>query len=221
MSPRVVCISRTSAAGGESVGRAVARRLGFRFVDDEIIAKAAQKAQVNPEDIARAEQKQPLLARLLNALRAAAPVASKEAVRSEPMAADYYQQAPVEAKPQLGTEDYRALIRDVIREVAAEGDVVIVAHAASMALRGGAGTLRVLVTASPTTRMHRLSAAGQLLNEEAAATAVAESDRARQYYFATFYGVKEELPTHYDLVVNTDVLTPEQVVSVIVHAAQV
>ncbi len=75
-------------------------------------------------------------------------------------------------------------------------------------------------TASPSTRIQRLSAGGQHLTEASAAKLVAESDRARQAYFATFYGLKEELPTHYDLVVNTDALTPEQAVKVIVHAAQ-
>jgi len=51
----VVCISRTLAAGGEAVGRAVAPRLGYRFVDEEIVSKAAQKAQVDPAVVAATE----------------------------------------------------------------------------------------------------------------------------------------------------------------------
>ena len=42
MSIRVVCISRSAAAGGEIVGRAVSQRLGFRYVDEEIVKKAQQ-----------------------------------------------------------------------------------------------------------------------------------------------------------------------------------
>ncbi len=42
MDVRVVCISRTMAAGGETVGELVAQRLGFRYVDEQIITLAAR-----------------------------------------------------------------------------------------------------------------------------------------------------------------------------------
>ncbi len=35
-----------------------------------------------------------------------------------------------------------------------------------------------------------------------------ESDKARADYLQRFYGVRRELPTHYDLVLSTDRLTP-------------
>ena len=41
MAAKVVCISRTLAAGGEEIGQAVAERLGFRVIDAEIIQRAA------------------------------------------------------------------------------------------------------------------------------------------------------------------------------------
>ena len=96
---------------------------------------------------------------------------------------------------------------------------VIVAHAASMMLATRTDVVRVLVTASAETRARRLVAA-QGVTSEAAAEAVATSDRNRRDYFRRFYGIDQEQPTHYDLVVNTDVLTPEQATEVIVCAAQ-
>ena len=56
-------------------------------------------------------------------------------------------------------DDLRTLIRAAIYEVTTAGQAVIVAHAASLALGGMEGVLRVLVTASPGTRAHRLAAA--------------------------------------------------------------
>ena len=44
MNRSVICISRTAVAGGETVGRVVAERLGFRYLDDEVIQLAAEKA---------------------------------------------------------------------------------------------------------------------------------------------------------------------------------
>jgi len=116
-------------------------------------------------------------------------------------------------------DDLRALIRAAIQEVAQEGRAVIVAHAASMALSGVDGVLRVLVTASAKARAQRI-AADQALTASAAAAAIAASDRERSDYLLRFYKIKEELPTHYDLVINTDRLTAGQVTDIIAAAAQ-
>jgi cytidylate kinase len=82
------------------------------------------------------------------------------------------------------------------------------------------GLLRVLVTASPETRTRRLSGLGALLTEGDAVTAVRESDGERRDYLRRFYQVSEELPTHYDVVINTDVLRPAEAVNLIVAAAR-
>jgi cytidylate kinase len=118
----------------------------------------------------------------------------------------------------LRSENLRAVIRDAIAEAASQGDVVIVAHAASMALSDVDGVLRVLVTASPETRARRLAAGG--LKSDDAAKEIRASDRARADYFKRFYGLDAELPTHYDLVVNTDRLDPKQAAALVAAAAR-
>lgn len=94
---------------------------------------------------------------------------------------------------------------------------MIVAHAASMALGPRPGVLRVLVTGSPETRIERLVRSG-LLNERDAVTAIDESDRNRRQYLAMFYGVQDESPAHYDLVINTDRVGIDQAVALLVAA---
>ncbi len=44
MSRSVVCISRATGAGGEEIARLAADQLGFRLVDDEVVARAAELA---------------------------------------------------------------------------------------------------------------------------------------------------------------------------------
>ena len=117
-------------------------------------------------------------------------------------------------------ERMRGLIREVIEEVASEGRAVIVAHAASMALGAAPDVLRVLVTASTQTRAARLASADAKLGESDASHAVDEDDRRRVEYFKRFYGLSEELPTYYDLVINTDTFSPQQVVRTIVSLAR-
>ena len=78
--------------------------------------------------------------------------------------------------------------------------------------------MRVLVTASPDVRATRL--AGELdLQEPEAKKLVRESDLARIDYLKRFYGVKDETPTLYDLVVNTDLLAPEVAATLVLAAA--
>ena len=47
---------------------------------------------------------------------------------------------------------------------------------------------------------------------------IEESDRSRQQYLRSFYGVSEEGPMHYDLVINTDRLGVEGGVATILAA---
>jgi cytidylate kinase len=215
MAVRVVCISRALAAGGEDIGHAVAERLGFRCVDEEIVRKAAEKAGIDPKVVGESEHRQPLIKRLIDSIALSSP--GPEALAySAGWPVEFYEMGGPLLQPVQ--DDYRALIRDAIHEIAAEGNVVIVAHAASMALGDAESVLRVLVTASPETRARRLAAA-EKSGEGDAAAAVKKSDRERRDYFKRFYGIGEELPTHYDLVVNTDKLGPEQAVKLILAAA--
>ena len=67
---RVICISRARGALGEQVGEEVARRLGLRVVDEEIVAGAAAKENVDPDLVADAEERKSLVHRLLMGLAA-------------------------------------------------------------------------------------------------------------------------------------------------------
>jgi hypothetical protein len=214
---QVVCISRTLGALGEEIGRLVAERLSFRYVDEQVIERAARLAQVDPKLVEAVEQRQPLLRRLMEKLAAAPDLMG-------PAAAALAPGVPLLGFPEpqgnrATPEDLRLLIRAAIQEIAKDGRAVIVAHAASMTLGTRTDVVRVLVTASAETRGRRLAAA-QGITPEAAAAEVATSDRNRGDYFRRFYDIAQEQPTHYDLVVNTDAFTPEQAAELIVYAAR-
>lgn len=207
MAARVVCISREVGAEGEAVGRLVAEKLGLQYVDEAVIARAAERGGVEEEELADAEQRRSRLRRVIELLTDAGTATGVPGV--EP--------ASVRAERE---EAHRGLIRGVIEEIAAEGNAVIVAHAASMALAGSDGILRVLVTASPEERVKRVVSEEEDLSNSDAARLINESDAARAAYFKEFYGVDQELPTHYDLVVNTDVLGAEQAAKIVVYSAK-
>ena len=64
-----------------------------------------------------------------------------------------------------------------------------------------------------------ISRAAEALEPAKAARAVKDSDAGRRDYLKRFYEIDEELPTHYDLVVNTDVLTFERAADLVSRAA--
>ncbi len=202
----VVTFSRSLGAGGEEIAHKVADSLGFQYVDDEIIMWAAQQAGVSPESVSEAERTPPLLARILASL-AVAPI--------EPGAFTAPELMPM---PDYSSQAYRKLIAQVILDRASRGRAVMVAHGAAIPLAGTAGLLRVFVTGSADVRAKRLKEQGSL-GERDAARAIENSDRERHEFFRRFYSVREELPTHYDLVLNTDVLSVDEAAAIVLRAA--
>ncbi|MFL5981639.1 MAG: AAA family ATPase [Gaiellaceae bacterium] len=185
-----VCISRAIGARGEEVGRLVADALGFRYLDEEIVLAAAEKEGLDPEHLARIERSRSGLSRL-----------EVDVVTGGAF-----------------DEIQRSLIRAAVQEAAAAGNVVIVAHAASLALAGDDRVLRVLVTASPDVRARRLVQTEQLDDKEAAKR-IGRSDKERAAYIKRFYSVDRELPSHYDLVVSTDHLSASDACTLVIAAA--
>jgi cytidylate kinase len=190
----VVCISRDVGAGGEEIGRAVADGLGFRYVDEEIVRSAADQSGLDLAALSGAEERQSAVRRLLTAI-----------LENPPHVPEVYAAAPEVYTDPPPSERSREVIREAVRQTADEGNVVIVAHAASYVLAGRPSVLRVLVTGSPGVRAERLASQADLSKTDADAT-LREAEAGRADYLRRFHQVKEELPTHYDLVVNTDTL---------------
>lgn len=206
MTASVVAISRVTAAGGEDVGQSVADALGYRYVDQEIIVGAAEKAGVEAEEVDRAEHSSSLIERLMESLAMAPMNPVTEAGTSLVSAPS-------------GFLIYQRLIKQVIAEIAAQGRAVIVAHAASIPLAGMQGLLRVHVTAPVEARVARLLHHPSMKPGKAK-NLIRSSDRERAEYLKRFYGIKREEPELYDLVINTEVIDPERAAQLVVAAAR-
>jgi CMP/dCMP kinase len=188
MEATVICISHADGADGGAIGRAVAHTLGYTFADDAIVSEAARAAGIFAESVSYAER--------------------KDAKRS--IEVDF---GRIEK-----TEKLRRLIKDAIDAAADRGRIVITSHAASYALAGREGVLRVFVTAPDEMRAARI-AESEGVDAKRAARELSESDKGRASYLERFYGVKSEQPTDYDLVVNTEKLGTDAAAALIVAAA--
>jgi CMP/dCMP kinase len=210
MQRTLICVSHCDAAGGDDVARLVADRLGLRYVDEEIVTAAARKAGAAPELVADAEQRQPLLRRVLDELGAsgAAAMVATGGV-PPPMTAE---------RPPPRGDELRRFIADAIEAVAAEGNVVIGSHGASFLLGSRDDLLRVFVTAPAPERARRL-AQERGIEQKEAERELRDADKSRADYLKRSYDVDREDPTQYDLVVNTAALSLDEAARIVVQAA--
>ena len=199
MGYRAVALSQVDGSGAESIGRDVAQQLGFGYLNEAIVAQAAKIRGVDPAMISDAEQRKSLLSRL-----------AEMALRNAP---------DMSSPPKLYAFDETDMmlwdIRDAVRNAADRGNVVLVAHAACYACADHSDVLRVWVTAPPLTRASRLASELGLSDKEAAKS-VRQSDAARASYLKKVYDIGEESDTDYDVVINTERLTTDAAVGLIV-----
>ena len=209
MKTRVVTLSHETGAGGHTIGRTVAEQLEFRYIDEEIITLAAEKEHVDAAAVADAERRKGFLDRLFDSLAVAT---QNEAMAGGGMLVPGAGRMPA-------SDHLRRLIVEAIHDTAERGKVVIVSHAASIPLAGRPDVLRAFVTASLDTRVERV-AREQPEGVGSPAAIVKENDAGRADYFQRFYKIDRELPTHYDLVINTDLLGADEASDIIVAAAR-
>ena len=201
-----MCLSHTTGSGGDEIGKLVAERLGYLYLDEDIVARAAAESGLEPRDVASEERRKSLASRLLETFAEGG--------------GDAWTLGAAHGMEVLRPADIRALIRETIVQTAARGKVVIVSHAASYALERGPDTLRVFVTASPKTREERIAVAADGGERAQAACVIKDSDAGRRDYLKRFYSIDSESPTDYDLVVNTDQLSSEQAAEIVLRAAE-
>lgn len=206
MSYTTVCISSEDGTGALGAAMLAAKELGLRVIDEDIITRAAVEAGVDPKVVADVEQRRSKLVRLIEGLGPAG------------MAGPGYIVPPA-ALGEPASDELRGMIKSVIEETADAGNVMIVSHAASLALANRDGVLRVMVTASPEVRSRR-TAESLDVSENEAKQMIKRGDANRADYIKRFYKIGSEEPTHYDLVINTDRLSPESAAELIVAAVK-
>ena len=192
----VITIARLYGAGGETVGRMLARRLNAEYLGPDLIDLVAHRLELPKEEVEAAdEQPTSFLNRLLLALGAANP---EPAVEAESQA-----WTPPYADPHL--DPRRAVLehtQEVIREAARSGNVVILGRGGAYILHDLAGALHVFLRADESARANVIMER-EHVSEEAARRTMKQTDENRRAYIRQVYGHTWDLPGHYDVVLDT------------------
>jgi cytidylate kinase len=221
----VITMSGNIASGAREVGQTLAQELGINYVDQQLMVEASQRCGVTLGTVAEHDERRgsfrERLSHLLRTVleRSAASGADPltGATGLEAVLSRSYADMAAE-EPQLSDSLYLKTMTQIIRELAARGDVVILGRGSQMILADLPDALHVLCVAPRKLRANRLAERDEIGMEEAMRRAH-ESDRARCAFYKKFWRVEVEDPKLYDLTIDTSRLSYEIATDLVVAAA--
>lgn len=191
---KVITIGREFGAGGHSIGRKVAEKLGLELYDKDIIAETAKQSGIDPQLVEKMEED---ISRTDDFLRSILPVSydQKEAIHE--------------------IED------SVILSLAQKGPCVILGRRANAVLQNaGIDSLDVFIYAD---EVHRAVRVGEILNTDNVneiQKTMKKRDFARNNYYNHYTGSNWRDCHNYDLMLDSGSLGYDACVEIICGAAK-
>lgn len=186
-----VTLGRQLGCGGSFLGQCIADALQIRCLDREIVSKAALSLQVDEADVLHREERGvSFWERMLRGITTGPPEA--------------LYQAPVTLS--VTDRDLLAAETQVMKEIAAQEDVVIVGRVAGFLLPPHPGMVKIFLYAPEAFRVQRLVKNGLAQSEAEARTLIARSDETRRQYIRQMIGKEEYDPRAYHLTLDTSLL---------------
>lgn len=194
----IITISREFGSGGHSIGEAVAKKLGYRFFDRELVNQVAERSGFSPEFIEESGE----YASAKNSLLFAIATANQ------------YTMNGISMLDKLYIEQTK-----IIEEIAQEGSCVIVGRCADYILREYRDCLHVFIHADMKSRAKRIvERFGE--QEQPAEKRLNEKDQRRKVYYKNYTGRTWGQAQNYDLCLNSGVLGSERCVELIAAACR-
>jgi cytidylate kinase len=190
----VITISADEGCGEVEIARELARTLKFKVLDEKTLTNAITDVSLPPKIGDSAFVPDIPLSCILVPDRDAYGLIDLDSLQAKLIAKPY---TPPKTPP-----DYTALIEFMIREIANEGKVVILAPAAAFVLKGREEVVNVRLFAPFNERVERIATTDAL--EPAGVKAeLLEADKKRAEFMHTHYVDNWTDPNYYHMVINT------------------
>ena len=200
-----ITISRQMGAGGSYVGQVIAKRLGLKYIDREVLHLAAQEFGCDEETIAaRSERVTSFWERVLGGLSFGTP----EAAYNPPPLGNFSDLELFEKQTQI------------LKQIASREDCVVVGWAGVFMLPRHRGRFTVFCHAPRSFRVKRIMQVYEGLSEEKARALIAESDRTREIYFNEMTGHDWMCAKNYNLSIDTSLQPLEEIANLIISLSQ-
>ena len=184
----VITVSRLMGSGGSAIGQRIAKRLGFQYVDREILHKAAEYLGTEEDSLAGREER---LSGFWESFLRMFSLSTPEAGYTPPPL------RPVYDRELLDTE------AKIISEIAGQHNAVIIGRGASHILRGHPGLVKVFVHAPKEFRLQKVMEAYGITDREEAITVIDDTDRQRGRFVRTMFDAYMADARHYHLCIDT------------------
>jgi cytidylate kinase len=184
----VLAISRQLGSGGSYIGQGVARRLGLKYVDREILKQAATLLGREDEDLAQLEE------RVANAwvrLTRHLSLGPPDALFTPPRPAS-----------SVYEEELFRIERQVIRQIAARENCVVIGRAAAFVLKDHPGLVRLFVHAPEAWRIETLRRSLEDTDRKTIQEMIRRTDRDRANFVHVVCGCDWSNACHYDMTIN-------------------
>lgn len=201
---QLITISREFGAGGSELASALGQRLGWRVLDRDLIARLAERLQLNEDVVERLDERPPArLARLTAALLIAIP--------ENPVPVD-----PISA---LDLDHIAAAVRSLIEEQVQELPLIVVGHGTQALFHDRPDAFHVRVVAPIPSRLDRLCAryGWDMAHAEAQ---LHQLDRARRDYVQRYYHQRIDDALLYDLQINSGRISIPAAAALIAQAVE-
>lgn len=197
----VITISRQFGAGGHTLGRNLARRLGYNIIDRGIIAQIAETANVSVKWVEAVEKEAGggLTMRLINRL----------------VSPHFLERVTGDSGVHFDEDQYLRFIRRIITDVTAEGDVVVVGRGAQFILPDHEQIIKILLVGDLEDRT-RFIMAHYHLNYMEAQQWIHREEKRRIGFLRLLRPGDPDDPRLYTLVVNTSRVSLDEAENLIV-----
>ena len=203
----VITVSRQFGAGGLTLSQNIAKKLDYTFIDNELIQLVAEKAQVSKDWVHSVEKEAGgKLHQFINRLMPKGVVG----------------RILDDQRGYIDEDIYIDLLRQIIQQIAAEGNCIILGRGGQYILKDYPDTFHILLIAEREYRL-RFIEAKYKLKRQVAEQVIATEDRRRINLYRKFDKSDYDLPGHYHLTLNMSKLsldTATQLVSQLIDARQ-
>ena len=227
----IITVEGRVGAGAPDLGRLVARELEIDFVDRLILAQVARGVNATMRALVDQERRVPSLVNRL-ALRVQR-VLERSAVAGmggdpyfgpgveDLISRQYseYEEEPHTTAEEVNDERFNATKREVINDIADQGNIVILSRGGAAILNERKDVLRVGVVGRMDDRARRVAERENITLDEASEF-IAHSDNAQHRYFEKAFGASPIDPFLYHFMWNTSDVSIEYAVKVTAEAAK-
>ena len=203
--PFVITISREVGSGGHTVGRILAEKLNVRYCDKQLLASLEKQFGLSASRIE--ELKGEKKGWLADFMKKVSPMPSASALGLDP---EYSRESRVD----ITSEDIFKAESEILKGFAQLGPCVVAGRSGFFVLKDFPNRIDVFISASLPNRIERVMHK-QNLSRENAQSVIEKIDKARENYIQRFAGVSRYDARNYDLCINADGHSEEELAELI------